>query len=171
MARQRRKKQTRLVQSHLAVFLERSLKARTRPPVSDGEMVFSSTKITPPCFRSSSPQALSNGGMVLRSYVTNVNPCAAACCKQAESCCPKNSPCSHSAIQETTSRRLRRRRPSATAGEICSSSRSLSIFSPWVPLWRRVRWPAATCALVPRNRSQHSRTVPPQSLLETPLRS
>src|SRR6266480_3725728 len=67
MARQRRKKQTRLVQSHLVVSLERSVKARTRPPVSDGEMVFSSTKITPPCFRSSSTQALSNGGIVVRS--------------------------------------------------------------------------------------------------------
>ncbi len=102
MVPQRRRKQTRLVQSHFAVFLERLLKARTRPPVSAGEMVFSSTKITPPCFRSSSAQALSNGGIVLRSYVTSVNPCAAASCKQAESCCPKNSPSSHSAIQETT---------------------------------------------------------------------
>ena len=54
--------------------------------VSDGEMVFSSTKTTPPCFRSSSAQALSNGGIVLRSYVTNVHPCMAACGRQAESC-------------------------------------------------------------------------------------
>src|SRR5580704_17150538 len=130
MVGQRCKKQTRLVQSHLAVFLKRLLKARTRPPVSDGDMVFSSTKITPPCFRSSSAQALSNMGIVLRSWVTNVNPCAAACCRQAESCCPKNSPSSHSAKQETTSSRLRRRRPSATLGEICSSRRSLSISVP-----------------------------------------
>src|SRR6267154_5006018 len=62
MLRQRRKKQTRLVRSHFAVFLESSLKARTRPPISDGEMVDSSTRITPPCFRSSSAHALSNGG-------------------------------------------------------------------------------------------------------------
>ena len=54
-------------ESHLAVFLKRLLKARTRPPVSDGDMVFSSTKIAPPCFRSSSDQALSNAGIVLRS--------------------------------------------------------------------------------------------------------
>src|SRR5437773_11805967 len=67
MARQRRKKHTRLVHSQFAVFLERLLKARTRPPVSDGEMVFSSTKITPPCSRSSSAQAFSKGGIVLRS--------------------------------------------------------------------------------------------------------
>jgi hypothetical protein len=127
MVGQRRKKQTRLVQSHLPVFLKRLLKALTRPPVSDGDMVFSSTKITPPCFRSSSAQALSNGGIVLRSQVTSVNRCTAACCRQAESCCPKNSPSSHSAKQETTSSRLRRRRPSATLGEICSSRRSLSI--------------------------------------------
>jgi len=59
---QRRKKQTRLIQSHLAVFLARSLKARTMPPVSDGEMVFSSTKITPPCFRSSSPAGFKQRG-------------------------------------------------------------------------------------------------------------
>src|SRR5215510_4517934 len=69
-----RKKQTRLVQSHFEVFFERLSKARMSPPVSDGEMVFSSTKITPPCFRSSSAQTLSSGGIVLRSYVTSVNP-------------------------------------------------------------------------------------------------
>src|SRR5439155_10698935 len=66
MARQRRKKHTRLVHSQFALFLERLLKARTRPPVSDGEMVFSSTKIIPPCSRSSSAQAFSKGGIVLR---------------------------------------------------------------------------------------------------------
>ncbi|MGO9072913.1 MAG: hypothetical protein ACLQEI_01880, partial [Terriglobales bacterium] len=32
-----------------------------------GEIVFSSTKITPPCVRSSSAQVLSRGGIVLRS--------------------------------------------------------------------------------------------------------
>src|SRR2546430_12558873 len=41
----------------------------------------------------------------------------------------KNSPSSHSTIQETTSGRLRRRRPSTTVGEICSSKRSLSILA------------------------------------------
>jgi len=43
--------------------------------------------------------------------------------------------------------------------------------SPSLLLRRRVRQPAATCALVPRNLLQHSRIVHPQSLLETPLRS
>jgi hypothetical protein len=46
---------------------------------------------------------------------------ALACCKQAESGCPRNSPCSHSARQVTISDRSRRRRPSATVGKICSS--------------------------------------------------
>jgi len=133
---QRRKKQTRSVQSHFAVSLKRLLKARTRPPISAGEIVFSSTKITPPCFRSSSPQALSSGGIVLRSYVTSVNPCAAAYCKQAESGCPKNSPSFHSARQLTASDRSRRRRPSATVGEMCSSKSSLSNLSSLAPFWK-----------------------------------
>ena len=123
----RRKKQTRSVQSHLPVSLTNWISARTRPPMSAGEMVFSSTKITPPCFRPSSAHVLSSGGMVLRSKVTSVNRSVAASSKQAESSWPRKLPFSHSAIQCTTSERLRRLRPSATSGEICSSRRSLSI--------------------------------------------
>src|SRR6516162_1914096 len=64
---QRRNKQTRFVQSHFEAFRDRLLKPRIRPPLSEGEMVFSSTKITPPCLRPSSPQVLRSGGIVLRS--------------------------------------------------------------------------------------------------------
>src|ERR1700756_697573 len=70
----RRKKQIRSVQSHFAVFRERSVRLRMRPPASDGEMVLSSTKITPPCFRCCSTQVLSSRGIGLRSYLTSVKP-------------------------------------------------------------------------------------------------
>ena|ERR1700719_4044860 len=65
-AAQRRRKQTRLVQSHFAVFLKRSLKAHTRSPVFDGRMVFR-PKSRRRAFFSSSTQIFSRGGIVLRS--------------------------------------------------------------------------------------------------------
>jgi len=43
------------------------MSARVSPAMSACEMVFSSTKITPPWDRSSSAQSFSNGGIVLRS--------------------------------------------------------------------------------------------------------
>src|SRR5437879_4336009 len=43
------------------------------------------------------------------------------------SCCPTKFPPFHSTIQCISTARLRRRRPFATSGEICSSRRSLSI--------------------------------------------
>src|SRR5579864_4599591 len=63
----RPKKYTRSIQSHFPVSLNNCNNARTRPPMSAGEIVFSSTKTTPPCRRPSSAQILSNGGIVLRS--------------------------------------------------------------------------------------------------------
>jgi hypothetical protein len=106
----------------------------------------------------------------LRSWVTNVNPCTAACCRQAESCCPKNSP---PPFRQTRNYK----QPIATAKTIRDPRRDMLIqkkpehLSLSLLLWRRFRQPAATCALVPRNLLQHSRIVHPQSLLETPLRS
>src|SRR6185437_3220182 len=64
---QRRRKQTRFVQSHFPVSFDSLVKARTKPPISAGEMLFSSTKMTPPCSRPSSAQALRSRGIVLRS--------------------------------------------------------------------------------------------------------
>ena len=69
------------------------------------------------------------------------------------------------------------KQPIATAKTIRDPRRDMLIqkkpehLSPSLLLRRRVRQPAATCALVPRNLLQHSRIVHPQSLLETPLRS
>lgn len=117
----------RFVQFHFAVSLARFARALTWPPMSPGEMVFSSMKMTPPWLRCSSAQALSSGGIVLRSYVTRVNPRVAACSRHAESSSPKNRPFSQSTMQWTVNDRWRRRRPTATLGEICSSRRSLSI--------------------------------------------
>src|ERR1035438_5288057 len=95
---QRRRKQILLVQSQFPVSLDSLVKAQTKPPISAGEIVFSSTKTTPPCVRPSSAQFLSRGGIVLRSYVTSVNPWAAASPKQGESACPRKCPFSHSTI-------------------------------------------------------------------------
>src|SRR5690348_12504502 len=61
------KKQIRSLQSHFTVLSQRALRTRTRVPTSDGGIVFSSTKINPPCLLPSSAQVLSNGGIVLRS--------------------------------------------------------------------------------------------------------
>lgn len=95
--------------------------------MSAGEIVFSSTKITPPWLRCSSAQSFSRGGIVLRSCVTRVRPCLAASSRQAESSFPRKSPPSHSAIQCTTNDRLRRLRPFATSGEMCSSRSSVEV--------------------------------------------
>src|SRR6516164_2789979 len=59
----RSRKQTRLVQSHFPVPITRFERARTWPPMSAGEIVFSSTKVTPPWFRPASAQVLSSGGI------------------------------------------------------------------------------------------------------------
>src|SRR5580704_2526755 len=79
-----RKKYTWLVQSISPASPAREIRARTSPPMSAGEIVFSSTKITPPWGRSSSAQSFSNGGIVLRSYVTRVNRRFAASSRQTE---------------------------------------------------------------------------------------
>src|SRR6185312_12881891 len=121
------RKQTRSVQSHFARSRHSLLNARARVPTSDGGILFSSTKITPPCRRFSSAHVLSNGGMVLRSYVTSVRCCAAASLRHSESGRPKNSPLSHSTMQIAEIAGCLRRRPTATAAEMCSSKRSLSI--------------------------------------------
>src|SRR5271166_1911161 len=123
----RRKKHTRSVHSHLRVSLNRCSNAPTNPPMSAGEMVFSSTKMTPPCLRPASAQVFSNSGMVRRSEVTSVSRCREASSKQAESSWPRKSPFSHSTSECTTSDRLRRRKLLATPGEMCSSRSSLSI--------------------------------------------
>jgi hypothetical protein len=54
--RQRHRKEIRFVQSHFPISFDSLVSAQTRPPISVREMVFSSTKTTTPCFRSSSAQ-------------------------------------------------------------------------------------------------------------------
>jgi hypothetical protein len=62
-----RKKYTWFVQSISPASPASAIRARTSPPMSAGEIVFSSTKITLPWDRSASTQSFSNGGIVLRS--------------------------------------------------------------------------------------------------------
>jgi hypothetical protein len=62
-----RKKYTWLVQSIPPASSTSEIRARTSPPMSAGEIVFSSTNITPPWDRSSSAQSFNNGGIILRS--------------------------------------------------------------------------------------------------------
>src|SRR5258708_30768935 len=103
-----RKKYTWLVQSIFPASSASEIRARTSPPMSAGEIVFSSTKITPPCDRSSSAQSFRNGGIVLPSYLTKLKRCFAASNKQTESSLPRKFPLSHRAIGWTTSDRFLR---------------------------------------------------------------
>jgi len=73
--------------------------------------------------------------MVRRSYVTIVQRCVAAWRRQVASSCPGNAPASHSASPQATIEGIRRRSPTATLGEMCSSRSSLSISA--IPLATR----------------------------------
>lgn len=58
----------RLAHSHFPATFARSINENTNPPISAGEIVFSSTKITLPCDRPSSAQNSRNGGMVRSGF-------------------------------------------------------------------------------------------------------
>ena len=97
-----RKKYTWLVQSIPPALSASEIRARTSPPISAGEIVFSSTNITPPWDRPSSAQSFNNGGIVLRSYVTRVKRCFAASNRQTESSFPRKFPLSHCTMEWIT---------------------------------------------------------------------
>ena len=89
-----------------AVSLKSFCRARVSPPKSEEGIVFSSMKTTPPWPRPASAHVLSNGGMVFRSQVTSVSPCAAASRRRRWSGNPMKRPGTGTLRHWSVSRRL-----------------------------------------------------------------